>query len=277
MSAEELISPCGTVASDTRTPGRTLLEYPIPFDARLSNDIRFFFAGDFKLRTGSTPPMGTRCVPVTGADALSPKYTSSSACAGGGRRLERRRAFSMRIGPMFERRRETFSAAPAERGVVGCRRRTGLLNLLDNLGGKGGRCTPPPPLPPLEDASSTNEFKLRSESARLSVAELSPFSSSSLRLPSVDDPRDLKFGSRRLPRRARVALGRVSGFGGGSEKLSWTLSSVFSSSHSFSVPDVCAGAEKTELSSEAGVTEMEGLPVSVPTSIDNSRASSRLP
>jgi hypothetical protein len=50
MSAEELISPCGTVASDTRTPGRTLLEYPIPFDARLSNDIRFFFVGDFKLR-----------------------------------------------------------------------------------------------------------------------------------------------------------------------------------------------------------------------------------
>jgi hypothetical protein len=280
MSAEELISPCGIVASDARTPGRTLLEYPIPFDARLSNDIRFFFAGDFKLRTGSAPPMGTRCVPATGADALSPKYASSSACAGGGRRLERRRAFSIRIGPMFERRREIFSAPAAERGVVGGGRRTGLLNLLEALEGKDGRCTPLPLLPLLiaEDASCTNEFKLRSESARLPVAELSPFSSSSLRLPSVDIPRALKkFGSRRLPRCPRVALARVCGFGSGSEKLSWTLSSVFSSSHSFSVADVCAGAEKTELSSEAGVMEMEGLLVSVPTNIDNSRASSRLP
>ena len=70
MSTEELISPCGTVASDARTAGRTLLEYPIPFDAKLSNDMRFFLAGDFKTRTGSAPPMGALRVPVTGADAL---------------------------------------------------------------------------------------------------------------------------------------------------------------------------------------------------------------
>ena len=35
-----------------RTAGRTLLDKP-PFDTGLTNDIRFFFAGDFKLRATS--------------------------------------------------------------------------------------------------------------------------------------------------------------------------------------------------------------------------------
>jgi hypothetical protein len=77
MSTEELISLGEAVASDARKAGRILLEYPIPFDARLSNDMRFFFAGDFKLRAASAgsapPPMGTRRIPAMGADALSPR------------------------------------------------------------------------------------------------------------------------------------------------------------------------------------------------------------
>ena len=221
MSADELISPFETFASEARTPGRTTLEYPIPLDAKLRSYIRFFFAGDFKLRVPraeSASPILR--VPVRGAEALSPRNVdSSTACVVGGRRLERRRAFSMRSGPMFERRRETFRAA-AERGVEGGRSSAGLLFILRRsaaaaLEGKGGRCTPPTPtllllqvlLLLLEDgASSANEFRLRSESARLSVVVLSLFSSSSLRLPSVDAPRDLrKLGSSRLPRRVRVA------------------------------------------------------------------------
>jgi len=54
MSADELISAVETFASEVRTPGRTL-EYPMPLDAKLRSDIRFFFAGDFKLR----PPSAT--------------------------------------------------------------------------------------------------------------------------------------------------------------------------------------------------------------------------
>lgn len=217
MSADELISAVETFASEARTPGRTL-EYPIPLDAKLRSDIRFFFAGDFKLRPPSATesPSAILRVPVRGAEALSPRNADSS-CACGGRRLERRRAFSMRIGPMFERRRDTFRAAD-ERGVGGGRS-AGLLFILRRsavtaLEGKGGRCTPPTPplllvvllLLLVDGASSANEFRLRSESARLSVVVLSPFSSSSLRRPSVDAPRDLrKLGSCRLPRRVRVA------------------------------------------------------------------------
>ena len=211
MSADELISVVETFASEVRTPGRTL-EYPMPLDAKLRSDIRFFFAGDFKLR----PPSATESPSaIWDTEALSPRNAdSSTACVVGGRRLERRRAFSMRIGPMFERRRETFRPA-AERGVGGGRS-AGLLFILRRsagtdatLDGKGGRCTPPTPLLLLlliDGASSVNELRLRSESARLSVVVLSPFSSSSLRLPSVDAPRDLrKLGSSRLPRRVRVA------------------------------------------------------------------------
>lgn len=185
----------------------------------------------------------------------------------------------MRIGPMFERRRETFSPVAAERGVAGGGRRTGLLfnlrfSAAEALRGNGGRCTPLllPPMLIAEGPSSTNEFKLRSESARLSVAALSALSSASLRLPSADGPRDLR--SRRLPRCVRA---RVGGLLGGREKLSWTLSSVFSSSHSFSVAELCDGAEKTELSSGAGMMDMEVLLASAPTSIDTSQASSKLP
>ena len=211
MSADEFMSPVETFASDARTRG-SLLEYPIPFDAKLRSDIRFFFAGDFKLR----PPAPGFA--ATGADALSPRYADSSSACAGGRRLERRRAFSMRSGPMFERRRETFTPAEAERGVVGSGRSAGPPCSLRRSAaalwgrGRGGRCTPPlippPPLPlPLLDCpSSANEFRLRSASARLSVLMLpTASSSSSLRLPRVDDaPRDLrKPGSRRLPRRVR--------------------------------------------------------------------------
>jgi len=218
MSADELISPFETFASEARTAGRTL-EYPIPLDAKLRSDIRFFFAGDFKLRPPSAESASAILrVPVkcAGAEALSPRNADSSTACVGGRRLERRRAFSMRSGPMFERRRETFIAA-AERGVGGGRSSAGLLFILRRsaataLEGKGGRCTPPPtPLLLLVVlllllASNVNEFRLRSESARLSVVALSPFSSSSLRLLSVDAPRDLrKLGSSRLPRRVRVA------------------------------------------------------------------------
>jgi hypothetical protein len=143
MSAEELISVVETFASEVRTLGRTR-EYPIPLDAKLRSDIRFFFAGDFKLRAPSAESA------VRGAEVLSPRNDaadSSTACVVGGRRLERRRAFSMRSGPMFERRRETFKAA-AERGVGGGRSSAGLLFTLRGtataLEGKGGRCTPPP-------------------------------------------------------------------------------------------------------------------------------------
>lgn len=45
ISADELMS-AETFASDVRVLGRSLLEWFIPFDAKLSNDIRFFFAGD---------------------------------------------------------------------------------------------------------------------------------------------------------------------------------------------------------------------------------------
>src|SRR5712671_4006922 len=292
MSADELISPAVTLASDARMPGRILLEYPIPFDARFSSDMRFFFAGDFKFRTASAESASAMCacahrIPATGADALSPtpEYASSSACAAGGRRLERRRAFSMRSGPMFDRRRETFSAAAAERGVAGGRW-AGLLSLRRSMVGLGrtrGRCAPAP-LPPLllpvvlvaaDGGSSANEFRLRSESARLSVlVALSLISSSSLRLPSVDAPRALKKpGSRRLPRRMRVG-----GLFGGSEKLSWTLSSVFSSSHSLSAAELLRTvAEKTELSSDRKVMEMEGWLLSGHKNIDGSRTSSRSP
>jgi hypothetical protein len=219
MSEDELISPVETFASEVRTAGRTL-EYPIPLDAKLRSDMRFFFAGDFKLRVPSTESVRG---PVKGAEVLSPRNADSSTVCVGGRRLERRRAFSMRSGPMFERRRDTFRPA-AERGVGGGRS-AGLWpfilrrSAVAALEGKGGRCTPPPtPLPLLQvlllllvdgGASRVNEFKLRSESARLAVVAvvvaLSPFSSSSLRLPSVDAPRDLrKLGSSLLPRRMRV-------------------------------------------------------------------------
>lgn len=115
MSAE-------TFASDEL--GRSLLEWFIPFDAKLSSDIRFFFAGDLRAASdGSMPTIGTLRAP----DTLWFRYVPSSACAGG-RRLERRRALSMRNGPMFERRRETFSATAAERGVGGGRC-TGLVGL----------------------------------------------------------------------------------------------------------------------------------------------------
>ena len=123
VSAEELIS-AETFASDGRVLGRSLFEWFIPFDAKLSSDIRFFFAGDLRAASdGSTPTIGTLRVPET----LWPRYVSSSACAGG-RRLERRRALSIRNGPMFERRRETFIATAAERGVGGGRC-TGLVSL----------------------------------------------------------------------------------------------------------------------------------------------------
>ena len=233
MSTDELMSTVETFASESRTPERTL-EYPIPLDAKLRSDIRFFLAGDFKLRA---PPRAESAA-VRGAEALSPRNDADSltaACVVGGRRLERRRAFSMRSGPMFERRRETFRAA-AERGVGGGRSSAGLLFIILRrsagaaaaaaLEGKGGRCTPPPtPLLLLLVvlllllASSVNEFRLRSESARLSiVVVLSPFSSSSLRLPSADAPRDLrKPGSSRLPRRVLRAWGLL---WVGSEKLS---------------------------------------------------------
>lgn len=72
MSADELISAVETFASDARTGG-SLLEYPIPFEAKLSSDIRFFFAGDFKLRPPApgfaSAPLR---IPLTGADVLSP-------------------------------------------------------------------------------------------------------------------------------------------------------------------------------------------------------------
>lgn len=218
MSADELTSTVETFASEARTAGRTLLEYPIPLDAKLRSDIRFFFAGDFRWRAPSAESADAILIPVIGAEALSSRNADSSTACVGGRRLERRRAFSMRSGPMFERRRETFRAA-AERGVGGGRS-AGLLFTLRRsavgaLEGKGGRCTPPPTplllqvllLLLVDGASSANEFRLRSESARLSVVVvLSPFSSSSLSLPSVDAPRDLKkLGSSRLPRRVRVA------------------------------------------------------------------------
>ena len=48
MSVDELTSAVETFASEARTPGRILLEYPIPFDAKLRSDMRFFLAGDFK-------------------------------------------------------------------------------------------------------------------------------------------------------------------------------------------------------------------------------------
>jgi hypothetical protein len=127
MSAE-------TFASDEL--GRSLLEWFIPFDAKLSSDIRFFFAGDLRAASdGSMPTIGTLRAP----DTLWFRYVPSSACAGG-RRLERRRALSMRNGPMFERRRETFSATAAERGVGGGRC-TGLVGLcfsatFDNADGR---------------------------------------------------------------------------------------------------------------------------------------------
>ena len=72
MSTEELISLGEAVASDARKAGRILLEYPIPFDARLSNDMRFFFAGDFKLRPPTPGFASALRIPLTGADALSP-------------------------------------------------------------------------------------------------------------------------------------------------------------------------------------------------------------
>jgi hypothetical protein len=179
----------------------------------------------------------------------------------------------MCIGPMFEWWRETFSAAVAERGVAGGVHRAGLLNLHRSVGaleGKGGRCTPPPLV--VEGASNMNEFKLRLESARLSVVALSPLLLFSLRLPSVDDLRDLRMPwSRRLLRSVRITLVHVCGLGG-CEKLGWTLLSVFSSSHLFSFLELCAGTEKMELSSGVGL-EIE----SASTSINNSRASSRLP
>lgn len=273
MSAE-------TFASDVRVLGRSLLEWFIPFDAKLSSDIRFFFAGDLRAASdGSMPTIGTLREP----DTLWPRYVSSSACAGG-RRLERRRALSIRNGPMFERRRETFSATAAERGVGGGRC-TGLVGLcfsatFDSADGRfvlllllllvllvvlGG-------------ASSAKELKLRSESGRLTTPLSLPFSSSSVRLPSVVAPRDLKRpGSRRLPRCVRNAVVRFCVSRGGSGRLSWKLSSVFSSTHSPSTVELQAGAEKTELSSEAGATEVESVLLSAYKCIDGSRASSRSP
>jgi hypothetical protein len=76
MSAEELISVVETFASEVRTLGRTR-EYPIPLDAKLRSDIRFFFAGDFKLRAPSAESA------VRGAEVLSPRNDaadSSTAC-----------------------------------------------------------------------------------------------------------------------------------------------------------------------------------------------------
>ena len=138
------MSPAETFASDVRVLGRTLLEWPIPFDARLSNDIRFFFAGDFKLRAACDDSMGVLRAP----DTLPFRNVSSSACAGG-RRLERRLALSMRNGPMFERRRETFSATAAERGVGGGRcTGSGLVSFRfsETFDRPDGRCVPLPVL-----------------------------------------------------------------------------------------------------------------------------------
>ena len=84
----------------------------------------------------------------------------------------------------------------------------------------------------VEGPSNTNEFKLRSRSARLSVDALSALSAASLRLASMDGPRDVRSGQLAWCVRARVG-----GLWG--EKPSWSLSSVFSFSHSFSVVGLC--------------------------------------
>ena len=63
----------------------------------------------------------------------------------------------------------------------------------------------------------------------------------------------------RLPRRMRDAVVRLCASRGGSERLSWKLSSVFSSTQSPStVEELGAGAEKTELSSEAYILKFFG-------------------
>ena len=99
----------------------------IPFEAILSNDIRLpFFPGDF-LTDGSISAIATRrggpALALVGAldddVAEVPSRDFGDSC---GIRLERRRPFSLRIGPMFDRRREDFSVDPTARGVGGPRR-----------------------------------------------------------------------------------------------------------------------------------------------------------
>ena len=120
----------------------------------------------------------------------------------------------------------------------------------------------------VEGPSNTNEIKLRSKSARLSVDALSALSAlsvASLRLPSMDGPRDVRSGQ--LAWCVRVRVGGLWG-----EKPSWSLSSVFSFSDSFSVVGLCDGAEKRSgaiiQSGDMDIEDIEVLLVS---------ASSRLP
>jgi len=155
---------------------------------------------------------------------------------------------------------------PTVRGVGGARRGLAIVRPYEPF----GMCSLPGPLVLpllLVDRSDGIEFKLRSDSGapRLDdVSTLSPFSSSSARLPRVDDPRAFrKPGSRRLKRLLRE--GPVMRDEGRSrdvkdERLKFRLSSVFSSSQSLSEPALrCEEDVIIPLSSDAGVIEMEGL------------------
>ncbi|PIL37194.1 hypothetical protein GSI_00887 [Ganoderma sinense ZZ0214-1] len=226
----------------------------------------------FGLLAGDRSPSATRLGPnpfPTTADELAPPSDARACGDSWGMRLDLRRGRSIRIGPMFDRRRPLLLAAlgvrgPRLAGLVWCRCSRALPAAVDEVLDSSER----------EGA----RFRLRSISGETRRGEPSATdSSSSARLPSVEvRERDLrKLGSRRLalgrlPAAPRMAVladkeeeEAPENVEGAENSVKSMLVSVFSSSHSLSDPpidmlrcDVSAGIEKEAELASAGATEM---------------------
>ncbi|THH20147.1 hypothetical protein EW146_g1155 [Bondarzewia mesenterica] len=129
LASTELISPKEILANEVFPPARRRVD-AIPFEARLSNDIRFVLpTGDFRTSGSATTtrrggPAPTTVVPFDDDPVVSPLDFGDSW----GIKLERRRAFSLRMGPIFDRRRAAFMDEPTACGV--CCPRRGLVIVL---------------------------------------------------------------------------------------------------------------------------------------------------